>query len=244
MNRVLGFFGKNKDFIVKRIEIIQQGDENEREALISEYIPFIIKTISKVTNRYVEIENHDEYSIGLQAFNEAIDKYEAQKGNFIKFAELIIRSRMIDYQRKETVPYHLVSTDQQEDDSSCLQIVDKQDFTERYDIQEQITRLEELLKEMGILFSDLVDESPKHRDTRLNCIRVARAIVQNDELKLPIYQKKMLPLSAIVKRENVSQKFLKGNRKFIIATVLILDSQLDLLKDYISDIERGQSDVI
>ena len=83
MARLLDFFSKNS--LGKRIEHIQSGDKLEREKLIEEYIPFIIKTISSLTNRYVESENSEEYSIGLEAFNEAIDRYEAKKGSFIAF---------------------------------------------------------------------------------------------------------------------------------------------------------------
>ena len=48
---------------------IKNTDINE---LIEEYIPFIIKTISKFTNRYVSIENDEEFSIGLVGFYEAV----------------------------------------------------------------------------------------------------------------------------------------------------------------------------
>ena len=56
---------------------IKNTDINE---LIEEYIPFIIKTISKFTNRYVSIENDEEFSIGLFGFYEAIQKYNNDRG--------------------------------------------------------------------------------------------------------------------------------------------------------------------
>jgi len=45
----------------------------------------------------------DEASIGLLAFNEAIDKYSEDKGaKFLTFAEIVIKRRLTDYYRKES----------------------------------------------------------------------------------------------------------------------------------------------
>lgn len=76
-----------KDSLTKRLKKVKQGDEEEREKIIQEYIPFIIKTISDKMNRYIESENSEEYSIGMEAFNEAIDKYDFSRGSFITFAD-------------------------------------------------------------------------------------------------------------------------------------------------------------
>ena len=87
--RLLEIF--RSDSIVSRLDKAKAGDSLEREKLIQEYIPFIIKTVSNKINRYIESENSEEYSIGLMAFNEAIEKYEKTKGSFIAFAELVIK---------------------------------------------------------------------------------------------------------------------------------------------------------
>ena len=87
--------------VEKRLEVIKGGDLEERNKLIEDYIPFIIKTVSKQLNRYIETENSDEFSIGLIAFNEAIEKYNSDKGIFLKFAELVISNRIKDNLRKK-----------------------------------------------------------------------------------------------------------------------------------------------
>ncbi|MEG0153440.1 MAG: RNA polymerase subunit sigma, partial [Cellulosilyticaceae bacterium] len=46
----------------------------EMNDLIEKYMPLIIKTISGVTGRYVSVENDEEFSIGLMAFVEAVEK--------------------------------------------------------------------------------------------------------------------------------------------------------------------------
>ena len=87
--------------VEKRLEAIKGGDLEERNKLIEDYVPFVIKTVSKQLNRYIETENCDEFSVGLIAFNEAIDRHESDRGNFIKFAELVISNRIKDTLRKK-----------------------------------------------------------------------------------------------------------------------------------------------
>lgn len=229
---------KKEISIEDRLKAIKEGDAEERDKLISEYIPFIIKSITKVTNRYIEIENNDEYSIGLQAFNEAIDRYEFGKGTFISYAETVIRSRIIDYKRKGSNKKKIVSLN--EDIDEGLQLIDtlkEDDFTKNLEMKEQIDKFKSILKDFDISLEELVKESPKHIDTRLNTLNIARKISKDVEIKEELYRKKTLPMKRITEKYDVTKKVLKGNRKFIIASVLIIDSDLDLIKSYIDGIE-------
>jgi RNA polymerase sigma factor len=227
--------------IEDRLRKIKDGDNGERENFIKEYTPFIVKSITKVTNRYIEIENDDEFSIGLEAFNEALDKYEFSKGSFIRYAETVIRNRIIDFHRKTRKSNNIISIDNL--NLMEIGIEDKSkssNFAQIYDIKEQILRLKDTLKTFNITLEELVEESPKHMDTRLNSIYIAKSIVENEDIKKELYRKKMLPAKKIIDTIGVSKKVLKGNRKFIIATALIIDSELDLLIDYISEVEGRQ----
>ena len=64
------------------MENIKTKEIRVSEEFIEKHIPFIISCISKFTGRYVSIENDDEYSIGMIAFVEAIEKYKEEKGDF------------------------------------------------------------------------------------------------------------------------------------------------------------------
>ncbi|HAK42826.1 MAG TPA: hypothetical protein DCM59_09170, partial [Clostridium sp.] len=57
-----------------------------------------MKCTSKITRKYIT-KSDDEWSVSLRAFVQAIQGYELNKGNFLSFAELIIRRRLIDYLR-------------------------------------------------------------------------------------------------------------------------------------------------
>ncbi|MDU7069157.1 MAG: sigma factor, partial [Clostridium perfringens] len=69
--------------------------------LVEDNIRFILNTISNLTGRYVPIENDEEFSLGILAFIEAVEKYNSQKGNFHSFAKLVIESRIKNYLNKE-----------------------------------------------------------------------------------------------------------------------------------------------
>lgn len=243
MAKILNLFKNGKETLDQRLERIKDGNGEERERLILEYTPFIIKTITEVINRYIETENDDEYSIGLQAFDEAITKYNPNRGKFLSFAKLLIRNRIIDFLRKETPSKPTVYFEDTVDMTEALIASDRDsNFTESYGLRQELLEFQRKLKEFDILLNDLVEGSPKHIDTRLNAIRIARHIVEDKEIKNALYNKKTMPVQKIISRIGTSNKVLKRNRKFIIATALILDSKSEFLKSYVCEVERREID--
>ncbi|MFZ5968115.1 MAG: RNA polymerase sigma-I factor [Bacillota bacterium] len=241
MARLLDFF--KKDPFSKRLEKIKNGDSHDREKLIEEYIPFIIKTVSKVTNRYIESENSEEYSIGLEAFNEAIEKYDAAKGNFLSFASLVIESRTLDYLRKMQKHSRTIPISQFGEEEEQQQVLNRsitEDFTEELEIKDEIRLFEEMLKDFEITFQDLIESAPKHTDTRKNALAVAKHIAENEDLREELLRKKMLPTTKLTEHLQVTQKMLKRSRKFIIAAVLLYSEKFDRLKVYVTTGEGGE----
>lgn len=240
VTKLLKFFQKKRT-IEERVKQIQAGDNQEKNKLIQEYIPFIQKTASQQLGRYIEVENDDVYSISLMAFNEAIDKYVMEKGSFLSFASMVIKSRIIDQLRKEAKSSSeiFISTLENSDDGDCIaNIATVDSFENRIEAKED---MELLLKRMAIFkvtLDDLVNESPKHLDTRLMAIRIGRYVYENQDLKEKLIKTQSLPANDLILQMQVSKKILQRSRKFIIAIVLILDSNLETLKYYISQIER------
>ena len=94
---------KESDGVNGILAEIKSGNTELKETFIGEYKPFVIKAVFSCTGRRVEIENSEEYSIGLLAFNEAIDSFDFSKNkNFFGFSEQVIKRRLIDYVRKNT----------------------------------------------------------------------------------------------------------------------------------------------
>ncbi len=220
---------------------IQAGNIQLQNYLINKYKPFIAKAVSSVCKRYIN-ETDDEFSIGLIAFNEAIEKYSTDKGSsLLSFAELIIKRRVIDYIRKESKNMTITMSEQDvdQDDYASNNIEAKlsvEEFQKQIDQEqrkEEIIYYQTILKEFGLTFSDLHACAPKHSDARQNAINIAHILVQNPELKKHLFDKKMLPMKNLEGLVDVSRKTIERNRKYIIAVSIILSGDYIYLKDYL-----------
>ncbi|NCA68148.1 MAG: hypothetical protein EOM87_08830, partial [Clostridia bacterium] len=59
---------------------------------------YIIGCTSKAAKKYIS-KNDDEWSVALIAFSDAVRTYNAEKGGFFNYAEIIIKNRLTDYYR-------------------------------------------------------------------------------------------------------------------------------------------------
>jgi RNA polymerase sigma factor len=241
MLSILFKFKKEKT-IEQTIAEIQNGNTALQNRLIHEYKPFIAKTVSSVCKRFIS-EKDDEFSIGLIAFNEAIEKYAAHKGgSFIAFSELIIKRRVIDYIRKEAKIKTVALEEQEETEAAQTYLDVRLSMDEFYKQIEQEQRREEIvhyqkvLQEFGISFQELVKQSPKHSDARLNAIKIAKLLAEDRELCTKLFEKKQLPIKQLQSMVNVSRKTLERNRKYIIAIAIVLTGDYVYLKDYIKGV--------
>ncbi|MEH6993916.1 RNA polymerase sigma factor SigI [Neobacillus drentensis] len=240
------FLTKNKKRTLEEsVLLIQQGDRLLLNEIIDSYKPFIAKNVSAVCKRYI-YETDDEFSIGLIAFNEAIEKYSPERGSsLLSFAEVIIKRRVIDYIRKQTKNQHVsidLTYSSFEDESAGMVIVNElslEEYKKKSDDElrrDEIVRFQALLNSFDLSFSDLAENAPKHADARENAILVARQLVGNEELKSFLIEKKRLPIKQLEKMVNVSRKTIERNRKYIIAIALILSSDYVYLNDYLKGV--------
>lgn len=208
-------------------------DENTSfNELIDNHMPFIIKSISDVTGRYVSCENDEELSVGLLGFNEAIERYDNEKGHFLSFAKLVIGSRIKNYLKNENKHQH----------SSLEELLDKgleikDEYLEQKEdnsiLVEEINRLKAEINSFGFTLEDLANEAPKQQATRNNAISLSEEISKEEEFTSFMYVKKRLPIKRIVLKFAVTEKVVKRSKKFIISVVIIIDKNLSILKNWI-----------
>jgi RNA polymerase sigma factor len=219
---------------------IKNGDRELKNRFISQYKPFILKTVSQFLGRkYREVEDSEEFSIGLIAFDEAINYYnESKNRGFFDFAGQVIKRRIINYwvsnQKQSSTEYPF--TYFQKDNHEFLETIPDQtaNFTQSYETKEEIELFNSRLMEFGITMNDLVLCAPKHRDSKLLAIGIAKIISENEDLFKQMMTRKFLPMLGLLKVANVNKRTLERNRKFIIAVCLILRSDLEILKGYIN----------
>lgn len=243
-----GFFSasKKKQSLEETVLKIQNGDLFLRNELIDSFKPFIAKTVSSVCRRYIN-ESDDEFSIGLIAFNEAIDKYLPAKGNsLLAFAETLVKRRVIDYirnqaRRRQDIILDL-SFENNEDDQTQTFLEAEKSMQEYEKLKEVETRREEIrlyqkrLSEFEVSFSDLVESSPKHSDARKGAIAIAKILVSDPVLNEFLLTKKRLPIKQLEDKVSVSRKTIERNRKYIIAVALILNGDFLYLYDYLKGV--------
>lgn len=204
--------------------IIQaQKDPKLKNDVIEMHIPLVIHTLSNVMGRYITIEDN-EYSIGLLALNEAIDKYKPEKGSFSNFATLIIKNRVIDELRKE----------------NKLEIIPLEEHHENIevhlpdmDLKEEIESISVELKKFCITFEDLVESSPSHYDTRIRCAKVSKKSSSDEGVMILMYKHFKLPIKEIMMKFLETKRFLYNNKAYITCLVLVFYKNYESIKYWV-----------
>lgn len=215
--------------IQQTLQLAKNGDELVREEFIENHKPFIVKISSNVCKHYLTWGHDGELSIALVAFNEAIDKYEPNDGaSFYGFAKTVITRRLIDYFRKES-KHQLLLLTPAESDNDALYDYDAEASLgmykkekQNYDFAETVKGYVLVLTEYGITLEDLVQVSPKHRDSKATLYRVAQELCARSNLLQYLIKNKCLPLKELEFITGIKRKVLERGRKYLIATVLIL----------------------
>lgn len=225
------------------IRRIRNGENTLRDVLIEYYYNYILSIVSKMIGR--PAKSSDEFSIGLQAFHEAIDRFDETKNvSFLYFAGLVINRRIIDFLRRNNrcyaeYPFTYFEADNNE---SCVEkyaVEQPRLFTDKLEIQEELIQFRKDLLAFGITFEDLVRLAPKHLDTKLLCISIAKKLTEYPELTDKLLTGKKLPIAELLSLFSLHRKTIENHRKYIIALFLVLRSDMEIIKGYCSFLMKG-----
>jgi RNA polymerase sigma factor len=247
----LGFFRRRgqagSPTLEARVAAAQAGDQAIREGLLVDYRPFVLRVASRACGRFLRPEVDDEASVALVAFNEAIDRYDAQSGaSFITFAEMVVKRRLIDHFRRARGSRETPLSDFEVEDAEgqvsnpvevAAALAAHRERDEAEDRRLDIERFQAALREYGIGLHDLVRVCPQHRDARERAIAVARAVAGNPEWAAYLREHRALPLRAIERAGGLglSRKTLERQRKYIIAVTLVLMERIEHLMAYLPE---------
>lgn len=228
------------DDLILRIEKAKL-DSDELERLIEDYMPFIKAEISKKEDKFID-DSSDLKTIGMVAFKEAIEKYDADKGNFISFASRVISLRIIDHQRSENKFKREILSDHDGEDSKKNLVEEKLENAslEKYtESQINLLRREEIvefsyeLAKYEIDFSKLVKSSPKKKQLKDLYYQIAHFIAKDHDLYTKLSSNKTLSIEQIISEFNINRKKVERGRIYIIALVIIIKSDFTYIKDYL-----------
>ncbi len=217
-------------------------DTEAADSLIRQYMGFIRAEAAKYLHR-APIEGQDEeLSIVLLAFYEAILGYEKNRGAFLAYASRGIRSRLIDYYRKEKRHAEVTSLHEPvSDEKSDTLKIDHLEHPEneiekshhRSATRDEIEEFGKQLLEFGISFSDVADNCPRQERTLQACRRVLTAARENPELLNELLRTKKLPIAALSDISKTDKKTMERHRKYLIAILLAFTNGYEIIRGHL-----------
>ncbi len=227
------------------------GHPEDREKLIAENEQVILRTASRFCKKYIT-KSDDEWSVSLCAFSHAIDVYSEAKGDFLPFAQMLIKRSLTDYYRSEASQRHEISVapetfegnsesdDEEERGPEGARLAVVQQCTQEADdsLRMEIVTANKMLQEYGFRFFDLVSCSPKQDRSRTECAAAVRAAIGSPKICEQLRKTKKLPVRELCKVSGVSRKTVDRYRKYLIMAILILDDDYPYLSDYLRYIKN------
>ena len=239
---------QNEHQIIRSVYAAKE-DLQKADDLIRDYTPFIRSEASKCISRPCT-EQDDESSIAMIAFHEAIMGYDRGKGAFLSYASMLIRSRIIDFQRKEARHRGNLSlyAESGEDDRTILdEVADERDhFEEAAGLaatRQEIEELSAVMAEFGVSFSDVAANSPKQERTLEACAAAIRYAAENEPLLDELLRTKKLPLSQLVLGSGAERKTLERHRKYILVMLLIQTNGYELIRGHLRHVLQKKGGV-
>ena len=235
----------NEHKIVQQVYAAKE-DVKAADRLIGIYLPFIKTETAKFLKR-PPIEGHDdELSIAMIAFHEAIGGYSRTRGAFLKYAAMLIRSRLIDYSRREQRHSRVISLDApaREEDTTLGEVLvgerDPHEETASRDAtRAEIEELARQMKEFGVDLSDVADNCPKQQRTLDACRKALQYARENPELLDDFLKTKRLPIGQLAAGSGVERKTLERHRKYMVALLLIYTNGYEIIRGHLKQVMKG-----
>jgi RNA polymerase sigma factor len=230
---------------ISTIPAIQSGDKGLRERFLESGLPFVRREVRRFTRSFF-VDQEEEFSVGLEAYNQAIDSYRIERGvPFEAYARLLIRNRLLDADRHNRTKVPTVSlSEKPSEDGLALEetLADPRSGQVQDDLEykEAVFQLELDLSRFGLDLAGVAGRFPKHLDSRLLCIRVARCLSEDELLHGRMMQESRLPGTELSRRCGIPLKTVERNRASIVLLALLMRSELRLIHTYIAFFEREE----
>ncbi|TGE31684.1 RNA polymerase sigma-I factor [Desulfosporosinus sp. Sb-LF] len=213
-------------------------DASDREAFLEHFQPFIRYVASRVVKRSLEWGRDEELSEAFLAFNQALNLFQPDKGvPFLAYARLLIKRQLIDYFRRHNKPASL-PLDEEEVGFVVETYISVPEFYQQEQNRERAAEVQDYSEELakwGLTFANLVEVSPKHRDTRESLLRAARELAHDSSLWSQVERTKRLPMQQLSEKTGLHLKVLERGRKYILAVAILIARSHDYiyLREYV-----------
>ncbi|MBE6608117.1 MAG: RNA polymerase subunit sigma [Ruminococcaceae bacterium] len=231
---------RKDDMLVALINEAKE-DVNAADEMIRTYMPFIKNETAKFLRRPVIEENDCELSIAMMAFYEAVQGYSQMRGAFFSYASVHIKSRLIDYARKERKHKNLTPLETADGDEDEMSVTDKltdgsdhaEEFSERNAARSEIEKFTKELEEFGLSLSDVSDHCPQQQRTLEACRKALDYAKENQEILDEFLRTKRLPIAQLSLGGGVERKTLERHRKYMVALLLACTNGFEIIRGHI-----------
>ena len=232
--------------IIYKVMLAKQSSK-AADDLVRQYMPFIKKEVSKLSSTNTN-DYDDRLSIAMFAFHEAVLSYNKNKGTFLTFASVVIKNRLIDFQRKENRHAEVVLTyarNDEEDEQNILEtyiaaednVAQKQNYIAA---KEEIAEFTRALNEFGLDLSDVSDNCPRQHRTFKACVSVLNFAKDNPEILVMLTETKKLPVAMICKGTSVERKLIERHRKYLVAILLAYTNGFEIIRGHLKQLSHKE----
>ena len=228
----------NQEHEIVSMVAAAKGDSLAADELVRRFLPFIRSETAKAVRRGVS-DSDDEFSIAMMAFHEAVLAYERLRGAFLPLAAKAIRSRIIDFHRREQRHRGQLSLQEKnEEDRELAETLDVGtdpigDHTDRTAARQEIAHFALGLSEFGLSLTDIADNCPKQTRTLAACHRALAHAKENPQLLEQTVRTKKLPIAALAAGAGVERKTLERHRKYMMALLLAYTNGFEIIRGHL-----------
>ena len=221
-------------------------DMGAADAFIRTYMPFIKAETAKFLRR-PPVEGHDdELSIAMIAFHEAIQSYSQVRGAFFKYAAMLIKSRLIDYHRKEKKHGKVISLETPVGEEK------KNLWRNHYrwkrswrrvggqrGSQGEIEELTRQMEEFGVSLTDVAENCPRQERTLRACRKALYYAKEHPEILEELLRTKRLPIARLCQGSGTERKTMERHRKYMVALLLIYTNGYEIIRGHLKQVMKG-----
>jgi len=238
-----------KQHDITRQVLAAQNDNYAADALIEQYLPFIRSETAKFLSRPPS-DSDDELSIAMIAFHEAVGGYERRRGAFLPYAATLIRSRLIDYERRErrhrgNLSLHAPTGEEEADGTLMDTLADPHDHSGALISREatafEIRELSTQMIDFGVSLADVADNCPRQQRTLEACRAAMEYAKRRPELLEQVARTGKLPLNELAKGSGVERKTLERHREYLLALLLICTNGYEIIRGHLHQVMKGGS---
>ncbi|MCJ8342974.1 MAG: hypothetical protein MJH09_09040, partial [Cetobacterium sp.] len=126
-----------------------------------------------------------------------------------------------NYLIKENKKFDVVSIDFYNEIGIDINNILYNPIEDKTELINEIQLFKEELSLFKLSIEDLIEEAPKHSDTRKNAINLSNKASKDSDITDFMYEKKRLPIKKISLKYMVTEKVIKRSKKFIISLIII-----------------------